>query len=112
MSARPKSVKAIFLITMFKIALSWTFFAVFQFKGIDPAKAQLVMYTALAYMALAVPTFIFIHQRNATGVRICISLAILSSIPARAAIGIVIDVIALGLSFGMPAKSFFAAARA
>lgn len=108
MSARPKSVRAVFLLTMFKLLLSWGFFAVFSFRGGGPVDTSTLGYTAVAYVALAIPTFVFIHRRNAVGVRVCIALAIVASIPARAVIAIFVDVVAMALTFRGSAKRFFA----
>lgn len=110
MSERPKSIRAVFLLTMFKIVLAWTFFAVFTIRGSGPVSTDIILYTASAYVALAIPTFVFIHRRNAIGVRVCIGLAIIASLPARAGIAIVIDVISMVLTFRRPAKDFFASA--
>jgi len=110
MSARPNSVKAVFLLTMFKLILAWTFFAVFKLGGKDPVLGALIMKTAIAYVALAIPMFVLIHKHNANGVRFFLVLSIAASIPAKAIIGIVIDVVALGLTFGRPARAFFATA--
>ncbi|MCP4448998.1 MAG: hypothetical protein GY811_27240 [Myxococcales bacterium] len=104
MSDRPKQIKGIFLITVFKIVLTWTFFAVFTAKGRDTG---IIVYTAAAYMVLAVPTLVFIHKRNALGTRVCIILALLASLPAKAFLGIVLDLVALALSFTGPAKRFW-----
>ncbi|MCP5071257.1 MAG: hypothetical protein GY946_32250 [bacterium] len=106
-SRRPKAIKAVFLLTMFKIVLAWTFYAVFSMLGSGPVDPSIILYTASAYVVLAVPTFVFIHRRNALGVRICIGLAIVASLPARAGIGILIDVIAMVLTFRKPSKAFF-----
>jgi len=108
MSDRPKSIKAVFLLTVFKVLLAWTFFVVASFVPQVPVNADLIAYTASAYMALAIPTFVFIHRRNVVGVRICIALAIVASLPARAGIAIVIDVVAMVLTLRRPAKRFFA----
>lgn len=109
MTDRPKSIKAVFLLTVFKVLLAWTFFAVFTLRGPGPVSTDLILYTAMAYVVLAIPTFVFIHRRNAAGVRVCLALAIVASLPARAAIAIVIDVVALVLTFRAPSKRFFSA---
>lgn len=108
MTDRPASIRAIFLLTCFKIVLAWSFFAVAMSGVALPVDAAPIGYTATAYVVLAIPTFFFIHQRNALGVRACIVLAILASIPVGAVIAMVIDVIALSLTFREPAKQFFA----
>ena len=108
MSERPKSIRAIFLLTCFKILLAWTFFGVASVRENPLIEPKLIMYTAISYVALAVPTFVFIHKRNAIGVRVCIGLALLASAPVRAYLAIVLDLIALALSFREPAKRFFA----
>ncbi len=112
MTERPKAMKAVFLLTMFKILLAWGFFAVFSLFDVGPVNPDIIMYTATAYVALAIPTFVFIHRRNAVGVRVCIALAILASIPARAGIAIAIDVVALILTLRKTSKRFFTAAMA
>lgn len=108
MSGPPKTIRGVFLLTMFKILLAWGFFAVFSLRGGGPVDTNIILYTASAYVVLAIPTFILIHRHNAMGVRICIGLALLASIPARAGIAIVLDLVALGLTFTKPSKSFFA----
>ncbi len=105
---RPKSIKAIFLLTVFKCLLAWVFFAVARSVDVPPAPPHLIMITALGYTALALPTIVFIHRRNAWGVRACIVLALVVSVPVRGYVAIVIDIIALGLTFGAAAKRFFA----
>lgn len=112
MNERPKSIKAVFLLTTFKVLLAWAFFAVASLGGGAPIDPSIILYTATAYVVLAIPTFVFIHRRNAVGVRVCIALAIVASLPARAVIGIVIDVVALVLTLRPPARGFFAASHA
>lgn len=103
----PKSIRAVFLLTCFKVLLAWTMFGVISKIGSDRIDPNLIMYTAAAYTVLAIATFVLIHKHSAIGVRVCIGLAILASIPASAFIGIVLDVAALALTFTKPAKAFF-----
>ena len=77
---KPSSIRAIFLLTVFKILLSWGFFLVFSLRGTDAQMTQLIMYTAGAYVALAIPTFVFIHRRNVLGLRACLVLSVLCAI--------------------------------
>lgn len=104
---RPTSVKSIFLLTMFKIVLAWVLYGVISYKGNNPALANMILMTASAYVLLAIPTFVFIHKHNAWGVRICVGLAVVASIPVKAVIGIAIDLIAFGLTYRQAAKEFF-----
>lgn len=103
----PKSIRAIFLLTCFKILLAAGFFVVAMSVEVLPLPPQVIGYTAAAYLVLAIPMFVLIHRHNALGVRIFIVLAILASLPARAVIGIGIDVIALILTFRSSSKRFF-----
>ena len=92
---------------MLKIILSFVFFGVFSF--LEKPMAHVILWTAAGYIALAIPTFVFIHQRNVIGVRICIVLAIVVSLPLKAVLGIVLDVVALSLTFRSAAQAFFKA---
>ena len=107
MSERPKSLRGVFLLTCLKIVISSVFLAVISSKGTDSELAQMILYTTGAYVVLAIPTFIFIHKPSGVGVRAMIALAILVGIPAKAFIGIAIDIIALGLTFTKSSKAYF-----
>ena len=104
---RPASVRGVFLLTCLKILLSWGFFAVFAIRGDNPDATRTILYTALAYLALALPMFALIHKRSALGVRALLGLALLASIPARAGIGILLDLVCLGLTFRASARQYF-----
>ncbi len=108
MKDRPKSIRAVFLLTCLKILIAWTFFAVAASGVVLPVDATKIAYTASAYVAIAIPTFVFIHRRSAIAVRVCIALAIAVSLPTGAVIAILLDLIALGLTFRPPARRFFA----
>ena len=71
------------------------------------ASAWKIGVTASAYVLLAIPTFVSIHRYSARGTRLFLVLAILASLPLRAVVGIVLDVIALGLTFAPSARAFF-----
>ncbi|MCP4502915.1 MAG: hypothetical protein GY822_23510 [Deltaproteobacteria bacterium] len=110
-ASRPAATKAIFVLTVVKIALSFTFFTIITLKGTNPDIAQLILKTALAYVALGIPVVVFLHRHNVIGLRVCICLALLISLPARAYLGIVLDVIAFGLTFRNDVTSYFRETR-
>ena len=107
MSERPKTIRGVFLLTVLKMIISFTFFAVFTIKEINPEAAEVILYTSLAYVALAIPMFTLIHKNSAAGVRTFIILAIFAGIPAKAFIGVALDLVALGLTFTKPSQTYF-----
>lgn len=105
--APPKAVRAVFLLTVFKLLIATTFFVVALTTDFLPLPASAIGMTAGAYLLFAIGTFVSIHRHSALGTRAFIVLAILASLPGRAVIGIAFDLIALGVTFLPSARAFF-----
>lgn len=103
----PKSIRAVFLLTVFKLLVAMTFLIVALTTDVLPAPASSIGMTGAAYLVFAVPTFVSIHRHHAGATRLFIVLAILSSLPGRAVIGLALDVVALALTFLPSARVFF-----
>ena len=105
---KPKQLRAIFGIFLFKIALSFTAFIVFtvQNKTIGDVGPQLILYTALGYVATWLMLAYFIVNKNITGMRVVIFIDLLISLPAKAYIALVLGVVAFLLSFHKNVKAW------
>ena len=105
----PGTVKAVLIMTGFKIVLAFTFFTVFSVTDLgsglgDPMK---ILFTALGYVAMCIPIYLFTRKRNLVALRISLLIDLLISLPVVAVVGVVISAVGLGLSFGKKFKGYF-----
>jgi len=104
----PNMVKALPVMAIFKVILSLIFFTVFTLKSGSTAGFPLIiLYTSLAYAALTIPLFFFLHKRNIWAVRATLIVDFLISLPASAYIGFVISLVSLGLTFAPKVRAWF-----
>ena len=96
---------------LLKIFLSIGFYIAFKFLGVSIGSLgpEIILYTTLAYVATFAAIVYFILRRNAWGLRAGILLDFIASIPAGAAIGLVIAAVSMFLSFRPTAKAYLAA---
>jgi len=94
------------------MVLPLVFITVFSLKGEGPSFkggegfSALILYTWLAFLAISVPTLYFYFKKNIWGVRIGFALNLITSLPTRAAITIVLSVIAIFISFSPSVKNY------
>ena len=105
---KPGSVKAIQILTIFKVFLSLTFYLVFKFKAPEnaPIPADYILYTFFGYVVMAAVILYAIAKRNMALLRIGIVLDFVVSIPTRAYIGFVIAAVNLILTFNAKTKGY------
>lgn len=112
--AKPKTLRAIFILNALKILLALGLFIAFKFGGFSAGSlegdtgASLILYTMFGYMATFAAIVASILKRNMMALRIAIVVDFLISIPAKAVIGFVVAVIGMGLTFTKPVKAYFA----
>lgn len=106
---KPTSVKAIPIIIIVRALLALVFYIVFTVQDITVGSVgpQLILYTFLAFCALAVPIFYFYRKRQLVPLRIAILVDLLAALPATAFISIVLSLVAFGLTFTRSARSYF-----
>ena len=87
-SAQPAGLKAIQILTIFKLILALGMFIVFTLKGITIGSVgpQLILYTGFGYLAMAAGIFYAIRKKHLAGLRIAIFADFVISIPATAVI--------------------------
>lgn len=107
---KPKTVRTIFILNLFKVFLSFGFYYAFAYTdfkidGVDPTK---ILYTALTYMALFGAIVTSIIKKSIWGVRIFVILDFLVSVPVVAVIGFIISIVSFTMTFTKTAKQYFA----
>lgn len=109
LSVKPASVKAIPIIIIVRALLALVFYIVFSVKDITVGSVgpQVILYTFLAFCALAVPIFYFFRKKQVFPLRIAILVDLLAALPATAFISIVLSLIAFGLTFTKSARAYF-----
>lgn len=100
-STTPAGIKAIQILTIFKLILALGMFVVFTIKGITIGSVgpQLILYTWFGYLAMAAGIFYAIRKKHLFGLRAAILLDFIISIPATAVVGFAISAVSFGLTF-------------
>lgn len=107
--AKPKSVRAIFIMNALKIVLALGFFLVFTFTDIRVGDLgpSTILYTLIGYIVFFAGMVASILKRSILGLRISIILDFLSSIPSTAIIGFVVAIVSMVLTFSKTAAAYF-----
>lgn len=112
--AKPKTLRAIFILNALKILLALGLFIAFKYGGLTvgtlsgDSGASIILFTMFGYMVTFAAIVASILKRNMIALRAAIVVDFLISIPAKAVIGFVVAVIGMGLTFTKPVKAYFA----
>ncbi|HAA11590.1 MAG TPA: hypothetical protein DCE41_07775 [Cytophagales bacterium] len=107
--AKPRALRAIFILQIALIVISTGMFTVFSLKdislgGIQPIQ---ILYTTLAYVGILGGMVLTGTKRWIWGFRLFLLATFLVSLPLKAFIGLTVSVITLGLSFHQKARAYF-----
>lgn len=108
-SAQPNSLKAIQILTVFKLVLALGMFIVFTIKDITIGAVgpQIILYTWFGYLAMAGGIFLAIRKKNLAALRAALIADFAISIPATAVIGFVVSAVSAGLTFLPSVRNWF-----
>lgn len=98
---RPFNLKIIVGLYGFKLLLACGFYAAFASGAVsvDGVTPSLLLYTLIGYVIAFAAMMAFLAMGNIWGMRVCMAVDFLISVPAKAFIGFVIGAVAIALSF-------------
>jgi len=107
---KPIFLRVIFVLSALLIVAATGFYIAIGIMGISigGAVASTILYTLIGRIVLFGAMIYFILNRNMAGLRACIGLNFLISIPGKAIIGFVVAAICMALTFTPSVKRYFA----
>lgn len=110
-AGKPAPLRAMFIMNAVLMFLPFVFYAVSVSTGrtIAGIPSEQMLYVGAAYIASFALQVFFILRRNLTGLRIMYGVTLLASLPLKAFIGIVVALVATGLSFHKRVRAWFGA---